>query len=189
MVFSRLIKPYGLPLDVEKELTRNWKKIREEYYALEEEEKIEYPEKGRDFWDKGKWKVFPLRDYPFGHKMNEDKCLYTHNVLNKIPRLRTAAFSILKPKMRIYPHHGLKDNTLRYHLGLVTPLHVHICIDGITHFWKEGKILKFDDSKTHEVHNPTHEDRVVLLFDIEEKFSFTLFIYTLVQKIKKFLDK
>ena len=154
-----------------------------------EKDKIEYPEKGRTFWDKGKWKVFPLRDYPFGDKMNVDKCLYTHSILNKIPKLRTAAFSILKPNMRIYPHKGLDDNTLRYHLGLIIPLDAYIRIEGLTHFWKEGGILKFDDSKIHEAHNPTNEERVVLIFDIEEKFSFTLFIYTIIKKIKLFFNK
>ena len=189
MVISRILKPYGLPSHIEKEILVNWKKIKKEYLSLTDDEKIEYPEKGRDFWDKGKWKVFPLRDYPFGNKMNKERCPYTHSILDKIPRVRTAGFSILKPNMKIHPHQGLKDNTLRYHLGLIVPTHVHIRIEGVTHFWKEGKLLKFDDSKIHEVHNPTDKERVVLLFDVEEKFSLSLFIYTLIEKIKIFWNK
>lgn len=185
------IKPYGLPSKVEKELTQNWKKIRNEYKSLAENEKIEYSEKQKAFFDKGKWKVFPLRSYPLGDKMNLDKCLYTNSVLDKIPRLKAAGFSILKPNMKIHPHKGLKDNTLRYHLGLIIPPHIYIKIEGVTHFWEEGKILKFDDSKTHEVNNPTNKERVILLFDVEEKFSFSLFIYRLLTKpkIKKLLKK
>ena len=85
--------------------------------------------------------------------------------------------------MCIYPHKGLKDNTRRYHLGLITPQEAFIKIKGIRHSWEEGKILKFDDSVIHEVENPTTQERVILLFDIEEKFSLSLFIFRVYKKI------
>ena len=47
----------------------------------------------------------------------------------------------------------------------------------------------FDDSKLHYANNPTDKERVVLIFDIEEKFSFILFIYTIIKKIKLFFNK
>ena len=175
-------KAYGLPKEVKKELEINWEKIKEDYNSIIESEKLDYMEKER-FWDEGKWKVFGLRGFPLGEKINVDKCAYTHSILDKIPRLRTAAFSILKPKMKIYPHTGLCDNTRRYHLGLITPKEAFIKIKGIRYSWEEGKILKFDDSLIHEAENPTTQERVTLLFDIEEKFSFLLFMITMYKKI------
>ena len=85
--------------------------------------------------------------------------------------------------MKIYPHKGLKDNTRRYHLGLITPKEAFIKIKGITHSWEEGKILKFDDSIIHEVDNPTTQERVILLFDVEEKFSLPLFMFRVCKNI------
>lgn len=175
-------KAYGLPEEVKKELETNWEKIKEEYNSIIEIEKLDYMEKDR-FWDEGKWKVFGLRGFPLGERINIDKCAYTHSILDKIPRLRTACFSILKPKMKIYPHTGLCDNTRRYHLGLITPKEAFIKIDGIRYSWEEGKILKFDDSLIHEAENPTTQERVTLLFDVEEKFSFLLFMVVMYKKI------
>ena len=175
-------KSYGLPQEVKKELETNWEKIREEYNSIKESEKQDYMEEYK-FWDEGKWKVFGLRGFPLGEKINGDKCTYTHSILDKIPRLRAAAFSILQPKMKIYPHKGLKDNTRRYHLGLITPKEAFIKIKGITHSWEEGKILKFDDSIIHEVDNPTTQERVILLFDVEEKFSLPLFMFRVCKNI------
>ena len=69
MVFRRKIKQYGLPEEVRRELIENWKGIRNDYYTLIEEDKLEYKEHGKPFWEVGMWKVFPLRDYPLGNKM------------------------------------------------------------------------------------------------------------------------
>ena len=176
-------KVYGLPLEVEEELKKNWKKIRKEYRELSEDDTIPYNDTCKRFWDKGKWVVYPLHDYPWGRKMNSDKCIITHSILDKIPRLRAAAFSILKPKMKIYPHKGINDKTLRYHLGLIIPSGTYIRVDGKKHFWKEGKIFKFNDTLLHEVDNPSEEKRVILLFDIAEKFSWTFFITELILKV------
>ena len=176
-------KDYGLPQEVKKELETNWEKIREEYNSIIETDKQDYIDGTGYLSDK-------LRGFPLGEKINGDKCLYTHSILDKIPRLRTAGFSILKPKMKIQPHRGLKDNTIRYHLGLITPTTMHygnkgayIKIKGIKHYWEKGKILKFDDNMIHEVHNPTNEERVILLFDVEEKFSFLLSIFKMIRKV------
>ena len=176
-------KDYGLPQEVKKELEANWEKIREEYNSIIESDKRNYVDGTGYLSDEGKWKVFGLRGFPLGEKINGDKCMYTHSILDKIPRLRTAAFSILKPKMNIHPHRGLKDNTIRYHLGLITPKGPYIKIKGKTHYWEEGKILKFDDSVIHEVDNPTNKERVILLFDVEEKFSFLLSIFKIIRKV------
>ena len=90
------------------------KKIREEYNSIIESDKRNYVDGTGYLSDEGKWKsILGLRGFPLGEKINGDKCVYTHSILDKIPRLRTAAFSILKPKMNIQPHRGLKDNTIR----------------------------------------------------------------------------
>jgi beta-hydroxylase len=63
---------------------------------------------------------------------------------------------------------------LRCHLGLIVPKQSECCLlylDGVPHTWQEGRVLLFDDTHRHEVHNATDEDRVVLLFDFERPMT------------------
>ena len=191
MVFSRLLRPYGLPKEVKKEILDNWEKIRDDYFTLSKEEKLKYmshyiKEQGRPFWEEGgNWMTFPLRDYPWGEKINNNKCKFTHQLLDKIPRLRAASFSILSPHSKTIKHKGAKDDTLRYHLGLIVPKGAYLSADNKKYYHEEGKMFKNDHTTLHFAHNPTDKDRVVFLFDIEEKFSFLLWIGTIFIYIKK----
>ncbi len=192
MVISKILKPYGLPEDIQKEILDNWEKIRDDYLTLTHEDKVKYmshyiKEHGKSFWEEGgMWMTFPLRNYPWGEKINEEKCEFTHQLLSKIPRLRAASFSILAPHSKTIKHRGEKDGTLRYHLGLIVPKGAYLSSESKKYKHKEGKMFKFDDTELHYAHNPTNKDRVVFLFDIEEKFSLLLLIGSIIIKIKSF---
>jgi len=180
-----ILKPYGIPPKIKEEILNNWEKIRDDYLSLEENKIIEYKEEGKIHSEKNKWKVFKFRDHPFGDKINKDKCKFTHQILDKIPRLKGAAFSILEGNSKIEPHHGIKDATMRHHLGLIIPKKTFIKIDGEKKFWEEGKILSFDDTKLHEVQNLSNSKRVILMFDVQYKFSILWWIIKIIKIFKK----
>ena len=121
-----------------------------------------------------KWKTFFF--YGFGKKseLNCAKCPVTAAVLEQIPGLLTAFFSILHPQKHIPAHKGLFKGIIRSHLGLVVPGKNGECrmqIDKQTLYWQEGKALVFDDTYRHEVWNDSDEIRVVLLIDTIRPFK------------------
>lgn len=121
-----------------------------------------------------KWKTFFF--YGFGEKAADNcaKCPVTTSVLEQIPGLLTAFFSILHPKKHIPAHKGLFKGIIRSHLGLIIPGKNHECrmqLDKQTLYWQEGKAFVFDDTYMHEVWNDSNEIRVVLLIDIIRPFK------------------
>ncbi len=116
------------------------------------------------------WKTFIL--FGFGRKAERNcrQCPETTRVLESIPQLQNAWFSILAPGYHIPAHRGVTKGLVRVHLGLVIPEQKERCrirvAEEIRH-WEEGRCLVFDDTFDHEVWNDTDEQRVVLFVDVE----------------------
>jgi aspartyl/asparaginyl beta-hydroxylase (cupin superfamily) len=114
------------------------------------------------------WKVFYL--YAMGEKPehNRARCPQTSALLDRIPGLFQAFFSILDGGKSIPAHQGPYRGYLRYHLGLLVPPKdpPTIRIKDHYHTWEEGKSILFDDSWEHEVFNKSSSDRVILIVDI-----------------------
>jgi aspartyl/asparaginyl beta-hydroxylase (cupin superfamily) len=114
------------------------------------------------------WKVFYL--YAMGEKpaSNRDRCPRTSALLDGIPNLFQAFFSILDGGKSIPAHRGPYRGYLRYHLGLVVPAAdpPSIRIKDQHYTWSEGQSILFDDSWNHEVYNHAKDQRVVLIVDI-----------------------
>ncbi|MGE4247359.1 MAG: aspartyl/asparaginyl beta-hydroxylase domain-containing protein [Parvibaculaceae bacterium] len=125
---------------------------------------------------KGKnWRTFVL--YGFGEKMEKNcrQAPRTTELLERIPELQTAWFSILAPGYHIPAHSGVSKGILRAHLGLIIPREREKCrirVDQEIRPWKAGEIFVFDDTYEHEVWNDTDEERVVLLFDFDRPMRF-----------------
>lgn len=120
------------------------------------------------------WKTFFL--YGFGIKatLNCKLCPVTTSILEQIPGMKTAFFSILSPYKHIPAHKGIFKGIIRSHLGLIIPGTLGDCIMRIEKEninWKEGKVVVFDDTFEHEVWNNTAETRVVLLVDVIRPFK------------------
>lgn len=116
------------------------------------------------------WKVFPF--YVFGqpHVPNCQRCPVTHSLLEKVPELENAMFSILSPHYRIPMHRGPTNGLVRIHLGLIVPDQADACqirVGDRVFGWQEGKCVVFDDHFEHEVWNNTEQTRVVLFFDVD----------------------
>lgn len=163
-------------------LEANWKVIREEL-----DEVMEYADALPNFQDisprqsrianDNLWKTFFFCAFGFKSKKNCDRCPETAKLLEKIPGLKVAFFSILAPGKHIPEHRGKHKGLIRYHLGLKVPEPRSACririADQIAH-WEEGKSLLFDDTYYHEVWNDTNGYRVVLFLDIARPLRFPL---------------
>jgi ornithine lipid ester-linked acyl 2-hydroxylase len=114
------------------------------------------------------WKT--LWFYAYGVRADDNcaRCPETVRVLQKIPGMKSAMFSILAPRKHIPPHRGVYKGVLRYHLGLIVPGPEGSCrirVGNDVCCWKEGKSLIFDDSHEHEVWSDCDSHRVVLFVD------------------------
>ena len=121
------------------------------------------------------WKIFPLTAYGIRSDPNIDLCPHTWRIVQRIPGLRTAMFSILEPGKRIPPHRGPYNGVLRLHLGLLVPEpgdRLAIRVGPERHHWQEGRVLIFDDAYEHEAWNESGQVRVVLFVDFERPMRF-----------------
>ncbi len=123
----------------------------------------------RSIAEVGKWRSFFLWGYGYRIDANADRCPVTASLVERIPGLNSAFFSILAPGTHIPDHRGVTKGLITCHLGLIVPrdgdvrMRVH---DRIVR-WAEGETLVFDDTYQHEVWNETAGTRVVLLIQFE----------------------
>lgn len=114
------------------------------------------------------WKTFFLIGPGMDCSENRKQCPETCRLIDQIPGIQTAMFSILSPGKHIPAHRGPYNGVLRYHLGLLVPepsTQCRIRIAQNVYHWKEGESLIFDDTFNHEVWNDTEGYRVVLFVD------------------------
>ena len=115
----------------------------------------------------GKWKTFFLYGYGYKNEENAVKCPETTRLVERIPNMKTAFFSILAPGKHIPPHRGPYAGVLRYHLGLIVPdpKKIKIRVGEDYRHWHEGESLIFDDTYEHEVWNNSDQYRAILFVD------------------------
>jgi ornithine lipid ester-linked acyl 2-hydroxylase len=115
------------------------------------------------------WKTYFFFGYGFRADANCARCPKTAALLDEIPGLTTAFFSILSPHKRISEHRGPWRGVLRYHLALQVPEpreQAGISVGGEVAHWREGESLLFDDGYRHHAWNETDGVRVVLFVDV-----------------------
>ena len=115
------------------------------------------------------WKTYFF--FLLGHRIEESykRCPETGKLLDSIPGMTLAFFSILAPGMHIKRHRGSYKGVVRCHLGLIVPeprTAVRMQVGDEMIYWGEGKCVIFDDTHKHEVWNETNGIRVVLLLDV-----------------------
>lgn len=101
-------------------------------------------------------------------------CPKSTAIVNSMPNVKTAMFSVLKPGAKILPHTGPYRGCLRLHMGLITPNSedCFINLGGNTYSWKDGEVILLDDSYSHYVENNTDKYRVILFCDIVRPMNF-----------------
>ncbi|MGH9058118.1 MAG: aspartyl/asparaginyl beta-hydroxylase domain-containing protein [Acidimicrobiales bacterium] len=115
------------------------------------------------------WKTFFFIGYGFRAEANCARCPRTAALLDAVPGLTTAFFSILSPHKQIPAHRGPWRGVLRYHLALRVPEPsdaAGIEVGGQVAHWEEGRSLLFDDGYEHRAWNHTDGVRVVLFADV-----------------------
>jgi aspartyl/asparaginyl beta-hydroxylase (cupin superfamily) len=116
-----------------------------------------------------KWRSFFLWGYGYPIDDNLSRCPATRALVERIPGLNSAFFSILAPGTHIPAHRGVTKGLITCHLGLIVPRDgdVRMRVANRVVRWAEGETLVFDDTYDHEVWNDTRGTRVVLLVQFE----------------------
>jgi ornithine lipid ester-linked acyl 2-hydroxylase len=158
----------------------NWMVIREELEGVLEDHAAlpNFQDISKDqieITDDDRWKTFFLYGYGFKAKLGTEMCPRTAALMEQIPGMTTAMFSILSPGKHILDHRGPYKGVLRYHLGLIVPREAEACrirVGEDVRHWQEGKSMIFDDTFNHEVWNDTDQTRVVLFVDVLRPLPF-----------------
>jgi beta-hydroxylase len=122
------------------------------------------------------WKTFLICGYGIKSDAAIRACPETWRIVQNIPGLKTAMFSIFEPGKHLPAHRGPYNGVLRFHLGLIVPksgpdeIAIRVA-DRVCH-WKEGKALIFDDAYEHEAWNHSDRVRVVLFVDFVKPLRF-----------------
>lgn len=164
------------------ELEGNWMVIRKEL-----EQVLQHVDDLPNFQDISKrqyriandnrWKTYFFWAFGFKATKNCERCPETTKLLENIPGLKVAFFSILAPGKHIPEHRGKHKGLIRYHLGLIVPEPRSACrirIGNDIAYWEEGKSLLFDDTFPHEVWNDTDGYRAILFLDIARPLRFPM---------------
>lgn len=155
-------------------LRENWQAIRDEAIAVALRGEASpslatISPDHRSIAEVNKWRSFFIWGYGYRIEENANRCPRTSALVERIPGLNSAFFSILAPGTHIPEHRGVTKGLITCHLGLIVPkdgdvrMRVH---DRIVR-WAEGETLVFDDTYQHEVWNDTDGTRVVLLVQFE----------------------
>lgn len=121
------------------------------------------------------WKTFLLAGYGLKSQNAIRQCPETWRVLQKVPGLKTAMFSIFEPGKHLPAHRGPYNGVLRLHLALIVPEpreKLAIRVDRQVCHWVEGEALIFDDAFEHEAWNHSDATRVVLFVDFVKPLRF-----------------
>lgn len=155
-------------------LAHSWRIVRRELEALlTQEEQIPHFGKispdHRRIANGPQWKSFFFEGYGFKSKKNREKCPQTAQLLDTIPGLIVAFFSIMDGDTHVPRHRGLTKAWLNCHLPLILPTNSGRCemqVGEQTVQWREGEWLVFDETYPHEVWNDTGQTRVVLMLQV-----------------------
>jgi beta-hydroxylase len=164
------------------QLRENWQVLRNEALALHSEGVTEatkapgpagYYDVGfRTFYKRG-WSKFYLTWYGVTHPSAQRLCPKTIELLERVPGIRGAMFSILAPGAELTLHVAPMPCSLGYHLGLATP-NAEGCflnVDGTSRAWKDGEDFVFDETYPHHAHNASTQHRLIFMADVDRPMN------------------
>ncbi len=164
------------------ELEANWETIRDEAQAMMRYREAipplnEISPDHKILAAMGKWRSFFMWAYGAHIDENIARCPKTAALVQRIPGMRTAMFSIHEPGMVIPPHEGVTKAICVLHLGLQTPPEAEkencaIRVDGQVKSWADGEAFVFDDTRVHDTWNHTDTDRIILLVHFDRPMRF-----------------
>ena len=161
-------------------LQDNWEMIRDEAIALNNSAQIkasaDLDDLGFNSFFRNGWKRFYLKWYGANLKSAEQLCPKTLELINQLPSVKGAMFTMLPPGSRLQRHRDPYAGSLRYHLGLVTPNSddCYISVDGEKYSWRDGEAVMFDETFLHYAENKTDQNRIILFLDVKRPVNFFL---------------
>ena len=122
----------------------------------------------RTFFKYG-WSKFYCTWYGYTHASALQNCPKTVEIVNRIPSVNGAMFTLLPPGSQLTRHCDPIGCSLRYHIGLSTPNDddCYINIDGSSYSWRDGDAILFDETYLHFARNDTDTPRLILMLDVE----------------------
>lgn len=159
-------------------LQDNWEMIRDEAINLNKEAHIkayaDLDDLGFNSFFRTGWKRFYLKWYGANLKSAEQLCPKTLALINTLPNVKGAMFTMLPPGARLGKHRDPYAGSLRYHLGLVTPNNddCYISVDGQKYSWRDGEAVMFDETFIHYAENKTDQNRIILFLDVKRPVDF-----------------
>ena len=123
----------------------------------------------RELVDDDRWKALILVGYGFRIPANCVRFPRTMALVDAVPGVNSALFSILRPGARIPAHRDPYKGLVTYHLGLRVPTAATRCtlrVGAEERHWEEGRSLIFDPTHVHEVWNDTDEPRLIFFLDV-----------------------
>ncbi len=156
------------------ELEANWESIRDEALALmDNREQIPHlgeisPDHQRLDYQRS-WRTFFLHGYGYRVDDNCAKAPVTASLVEKIPGVLSALFSVFEPNTHLPAHKGVTKGMITCHLPLIVPNQPEKCriaVNDKTYHWTPGKFFIFDDTEQHEAWNETDQDRIILLIHV-----------------------
>lgn len=144
-------------------LEESWRTIVEEFRRVPADQLLPWP--GKSLCEVG-WDSLGL--YALGYRLDKNcrLCPRTAAIVESIPEMVSAGFSLLRAGARINPHVGYTGNVYRCHLGLDVPADCAIRVGDETRTWQDGKCLVLDDTVLHSAWNASNRDRLILLMDM-----------------------
>jgi len=161
-------------------LQEHWETIRDEAINLNQAAQIkasaDLDDLGFNSFFRTGWKRFYLKWYGANLTSAEQLCPKTLALLNQLPNVKGAMFTMLPPGARLQKHRDPYAGSLRYHLGLVTPNSdaCYISVDGQKYAWRDGEAVMFDETYIHYAHNQTDQNRIILFLDVKRPVNFFL---------------
>ncbi len=159
-------------------LQQNWETVRDEAVNLYKHQYFEktkqegaqssYDLGFRTFFKYG-WSKFYLTWYGHTHESAQKLCPKTVALVNSIPSINGAMFSLLPVGSQLTRHLDPVACSLRLHMGLVTPNNdsCYINVDGKNYSWRDGELFIFDETFLHFAKNESEQYRLILMCDIE----------------------
>ena len=155
-------------------LRENWHVIRDEARALmADRDKVpplgEISPDHRALAPTSKWKSFFFTGYGYKAPANRALCPRTAALVDQVPNLVVAFFSVFEPGTHVREHRGVTKAMLNVHLGLIVPQGPERCeirVEDEVRSWKPGEYMIFDETFHHEVWNETIEPRVILFLQV-----------------------
>jgi beta-hydroxylase len=152
-------------------LGRNWRTVaREIQPLLDEREAIpafgDVSPDHRRIAPTAQWKSYFLEGYGYRPAHNRARCPETAAMLDSIPGLVVAFFSIMEPGTHVPRHRGLTKAWLNCHLGISVPEdgRCEMAVNDELVRWREGEWLVFDETNP----NPAKSNLNILISQFED---------------------